>query len=330
PYTKKGYFAKIYPMRKRIITLMLTIYMGLSLTACGKYNQAEIDLRDQGVAAMDAGDYAGAIDCFNQALGKSIGKVTDLEIDINYYKAAAQFNAGEFEEAAKTYTYLIKYDEKNSAAYFLRGSIYAKEGELGKATNDYDAAVAIDEKDYELYIEIYENLKALGYQDQGLTYLNNAIAVKDKSAEGKYYKGRVYYLMGQTEDAKSNLKEAMDKGVIQANLYMAKIYQDAGDYVTAKELLDEYAKSDQVTSEALATLGDIEMTSGKYESALEYYEAGLKLDSIDNLPVLMKGQVAALERLDRYDEAKEVLTQYLESYPNDETAAKELIFLESR
>ncbi len=72
------------------------------------------------------------------------------------------------------------------------------------------------------------------------------------------------------------------------------------------------------------------MTSSKYESALEYYEAGLKLDSIDNMPVLMKGQVAALERLDRYDEAKEVLTQYLESYPNDETAAKELIFLESR
>ena len=296
-------------MKRKLLIINCMLVAALSFTACSKYNQAEIELRDQGVAAMDAGDYAGAIDCFDQALSKSIGKVTDLEIDINYYKAAAQFNAGQFEDAAKTYTYLIKYDEKNSAAYFLRGSIYAKEGEIGKATKDYDAAVAIDEKDYELYIEIYDNLEALGYKDQGLTYLNNAIAVNDKSPEGKYYKGRVYYLLGQIDDAKTNLKAAMDKGVVQANLYMAKIYQDAGDYVTAKELLDEYAKSDQVTSEALATLGDIEMTSGNYESALEYYEAGLKLDSIDNLPVLMKGQVAALEKLDRYQEAREVLTQ---------------------
>ncbi|MBR1622643.1 MAG: tetratricopeptide repeat protein, partial [Pseudobutyrivibrio sp.] len=279
-------------MKKRLILLVLAINCTLTICGCSKYNQSEVALRDEGIAAMDAGDYSTAIDKFDEALGKSIGKVTDLEIDINYYKAAAQFSAGQFDDAVKTYTYLVRYDSDNSDAYFLRGSIYASEGEIGEAITDYDKAVAIDEKNYLLYIEIYENLNSLGYTDQGLVYLNNALAVSDKSANGKYYKGRINYLLGQTSEAKENLQEAVDKDVVEARLYLAKIYQDEGDYATAQTLLADYAASDEVTSEALATLGDIEMTSGNYESALNYYQAGLSLESIDNMPDLMKGQVA--------------------------------------
>lgn len=306
------------------------ISTSLLAVGCSKYKEKEVSLRDQGIEAMDNKDYEGAIALFDQALGCSIGKVTDLEIDIDYYKAAAQFRNGQFEDAATTYTYLIKYDEKNYKPYFLRGSIYASEGEIGEAIRDYDAAVAIDEKNYLLYIEIYENLNSLGYTDQALVYLNNALNVDDKSANAKYFKGRIYYLLGQTDEAEKLLKEAIDKGVLDAKLYLAKIYQDASDYVSAQALLEEYASSDQVTSDALGILGDIELSSGNYENALNYYKAGLTLDSIGNMPQLMKGQVAALEKLYRFQEAKDVLTQYLESYPGDEEAQKELVFLQTR
>lgn len=317
-------------MKKRLLILALIVSAAASFTACSKYNQKEIELRDQGIAAMDEGRYEDAIGLFDDALGCSIGKVTDLELDIDYYKGAAQFKNGQFEDAANTYTYLIKYDEKNYKPYFLRGSIYASEGEIGKAIKDYDAAVAIDEKNYLLYIQIYENLNSLGYKDQGLVYLNNALDVSDKSPEAKYYKGRVYYLLGQTEDAEKLLKEAIEKDVVEAKLYLARIYQDGGDYVSAQDLLEDYASSEDVTSDALGTLGDIELSSGNFESALNYYEAGLKLESIGNMPQLMKGKVAALEKLYRFDEAKDVLAQYLESYPSDEEASKELVFLQTR
>ncbi len=317
-------------MKKRILLFLLTIYMTSVFSGCSKYNEEEITLRDEGIAQMDAGNYEDAIDLFDQALGKSIGKVTDLELDINYYKGASQFSAGLFEDAVKTYTYLIKYDGDNYESYFLRGSIYAAEGEIGEAITDYDAAVDIDKKNYELYIEIYDNLNALGYTDQGLVYLNSALDVSDKSANAKYYKGRIYYMLGQTSEAKEYLQAAVDKDITEAKLYLAKLYQDAGDYTTAQTLLEEYAASDEVTSEALAALGDIEMTNGNYENALNYYEAGLTLESIDNISDLMKGQVAALEKLYRFSEAKEILTQYLEEYPGDEEAAKELIFLQTR
>ena len=317
-------------MKKRLLIIGLTLYIAASFAGCGGHSQKEIDLRDAGIELMDSGDYKGAIKKFDEALGCSIGKVTDLEIDINYYKAAAQFNAGDFEGAAATYEALIKYDGDNYEPYFLRGSIYATEGEIGKAILDYDKAVEVDEKNYLLYIEIYENLNSLGYTDQGLVYLNNALEISDKSSEGKYYKGRIYYLLGQTSQAQELLQEAVDKDIVEARLYLAKIYQDQGDYDSAQKLLEEYAQSPDVTSEALATMGDIEMANGRYENALNYYQAGLELDSIDNMPDLMKGKVSALEHLGRFDEACDALTQYLETYPNDEEAKKELIFLQTR
>ena len=317
-------------MKKRLLILMLTIYMGLMATACSKYDSDEIALRDEGVELMDSGDYEGAIDKFDEALSCSIGKVTDLEIDINYYKAAAQYNAGLFDDAVDTYSALIKYDGDNYEPYFLRGSIYADQGETTQAITDYDKAIECDEKNYLLYIQIYENLNELGYADQGMVYLNQALDVSDKSANGKYYKGRIYYILGDEEKAEEYLSAAVDKDVVEAKLYLAKLYQSQGNTDAAQELLEEYANSDEVTSDALATLGDIEMSSGEYENALNYYEAGLSLDSIDNMADLLKGQVAALEYLGRFDEAEEVLTQYVETYPNDEEAAKELIFLQTR
>ncbi len=317
-------------MKKRLLLLAFTISAGLTLSACSKYNTKEVSLRDEGIALMDEDDYEGAIAKFDEALGCSVGKVTDLELDIDYYKAAAQYASGAFDDAVSTYTYLIKYDKTNYKPYFLRGSIYASEGEIGQAIKDYDAACQIDTKNYLLYIEIYNNLDALGYTDQGLVYLNNALAVSDKSAKGKYYKGRIYYMLGQTSDAQTYLQEAIDKDVVEAKLYLAKIYQDAGDYTTAQSLLEDYASSEEVTSDALGTLGDLELAEGNYENALGYYEAGLILDSIDNLPQLMKGKVAALEKLNRYDEALETITQYLDYYPSDEEAQKEQIFLQTR
>ncbi len=324
------YFDRIITMRNRILALLLITYMALGTTSCSKYSEKEISLRDQGIEAMDAGNYEDAISIFNEALACSIGKVTDLEIDINYYKAAAQFNSGNFEDAVDTYTALIKYDSDNYAPYFLRGSIYAEEGEIGQAILDYDSAVAVDEKNYLLYIEIYENLEALGYADQGLVYLNQALEISDDSSNAKYYKGRIYYILGDTTQAQQLLQEAVDDDIVEARLYLAKLFQDQGDYVSAQTLLEEYASSDDVTSEALAVLGDIEISSGNYENALNYYDAGLSLESIDNLPDLMKGKVAALEGLNRFSEACDALTQYLESYPNDEDAQKELIFLQTR
>ena len=234
----------------------------MCLSACSSVSADQTSLRDQGIELLDSGDYQGAIDSFNEALGKSLGHVGSLEIDIDYYKAAAQYKAGLTEDALATYTALILYDEDAYEPHFLRGSIYADTGDIDAAVADYDKSVALDNKNYLLYIQIYENLTALGYGDQASSYLSKALEVSDKSAEASYYKGRIYYLQGDYDSATEYLQQAMDKNIAEASLYMAKIYQAQGDNATAQSLLEQYASSDDVTSEALATLGDIELAAG--------------------------------------------------------------------
>lgn len=318
-------------MKKRMVYLLTISYICLCFTACGNRVEQQVELREKGIVYMEEnGDYETAIACFNEALGKSVGKVTELEIDIDYYKAAAQFKAGLYDDALYTYSALIRYNKENFKPYFLRGCVYAKTGDINNARMDYDKAIACDKKNYELYIQIYQNLSSLGYEDDGLNYISDLFGLEDKSPEAKYAKGKAYYLVGQWSKAEEFLTEAVKKDVVEAKLYLAKLYQDEGLTEQAQALLDDYATSEEVNSVAMATLGDIESSRGNYEGALSYYQTGLNLDEIDNYPELYKGQVVALENLNRFGEAREVMARYLELYPDDEAAQREMLFLSTR
>ena len=143
----------------------------LALAGCaqsGKDQQEEY--KQQGIAAMASGDYDHALELFQQALDLSGGSVGTQEIDICYYKAAALYRAGRPEEAVAVYDALTEYDEQNADACFLRGSIYAQQRDPEKALEDYRQAVDRDDENYDLYIGIYENLNALGYQEEAAEF----------------------------------------------------------------------------------------------------------------------------------------------------------------
>ena len=299
-------------------------------SGCGNNNAKQAQLRDQGIELLANGDCDGAIVLFDEALGMSVGKVEALEIDINYYKAAAMVSANRYEEAIECYNNLIAFDDKNYEAYFLRGSVYAKSGDVVSMTEDYNRALTLHRRDYELYIKIYENLTALGMSEQGVAYLNTALDLSDKSPESYFYRGKIYYLLGQNDSALEQLNTAMDKDVTEAKLYIAKVYQSTGDDVAAEQLLLEYASSEDVSSEVLESLGEIEMNSDNYDRAYEYFSAGLNSGDTDTRQHLLKGQIVALEYLGRFEEAREILNTYIAEYPDDLQAAEEAIFLSTR
>ena len=86
---------------------------------CGDKKQVESEqaYRQQGLALLDQGNYEGAVDAFNKALQERVGIVSNLEEDINFYKAHAQMEAGSVKDAIATYSAIIDYDKKNADAY---------------------------------------------------------------------------------------------------------------------------------------------------------------------------------------------------------------------
>lgn len=93
----------------------------------------ELDFRKIGINSMQSGDYEGAVAAFNSALSQCVGKITDTELDICYYKAAAQYAGGDIEGALATYQAMIDYDEENGNAYYLHGCLSLKQQDTDTA-----------------------------------------------------------------------------------------------------------------------------------------------------------------------------------------------------
>ncbi len=317
---------------KKYIALVAAILMAAgSLSACSNEDQENQDAyRKIGINSMAEGDYNKAIKSFQKALDTSLGEVGPEEIDICYYKAAAQFANGDDEDAIKTYTALIDYDEDNAQVYYLRGSVYLNQKQEKKALEDYEKAVEVGEEDYDIYIGIYENLKNSGYEEEAEEYLRKAVENKPKETEDYAKQGHIYYLLGDYKQAKARLDKAIDQDSKEALLYLAEVYNAEDQTEQAKGLLENYVKDNAEDSEALNTLGMMLLNNEQYEDALKYFQMGIKLKDAPNRQELMKNEIATYEYMGEFESARDKMEAYLKEYKNDEEAVREYTFLKTR
>lgn len=290
----------------------------------------ELDFRKIGINSMQSGDYEGAVAAFNSALSQCVGKITDTELDICYYKAAAQYAGGDIEGALATYQAMIDYDEENGNAYYLHGCLSLKQQDTDTAKKDFANAVKYNPDDYELYVGIYENLAGNNMTEEGEEYLNKAFDIKGNSAENLTWRGRIYYLLGQYDNAVKELEGAVKKDSAKANLYLAQVYEAEEDSANAEKYYQAYVDSGTADSVAMNALAEIQMGKGNYEAALEDIRQGLAMDNVTNQQELLSNQIIAYEYSGDFTSAWDVVQQYVSLYPDDEAAQREYIFLKNR
>ena len=321
-------------MKKRIFySFMAVVLLGACMmTGCGsKKSEAKATYRQMGIEYMEQGDYAAAIEAFNLALSQGVGTVGADELDITYYKAAAQYASGDVEAAMATYNAIIDYDKEAYEAYYLRGCLYGKQGNLEAARADFaNAVVKNNGTDYALYLNIYENLAGLGYAEEGETYLKAALEFKGTEVADLEYKGQIYYLLGEYENAIGTLKSALEAGSTRANLYLAKSYDDMGDTATGEGYLKTYIEAAPADAIALNELGEIMLGKELYAEAVSYFEQGLACEVIPNRGALMHNLVVAYEYNGDFDKAWELVQEYVTLFPEDEEAQREYVFLKNR
>lgn len=317
--------------KKRWILAATAAYLtaAVLLAGCGSDKERlekEEAYRTIGINAMEEGNYTAAMEAFNNALAqaKTIGPD---EIDICFYKAAAQFASGSYGDAVETYNVLLESDSKNSDAYFLRGCVYLKTNESAKALEDYDQAIEYAENDG-IYLVIYNSLNGAGFETEAKRYLDEALEKKTGSkAENYTVKGKIYFLVGQYEEAVEYLTTAIEKGDVEADLYLAQTYEALGESEKADACISDYVEANPQSSVAYNQLGCKEMDAGNYEAAVAYFEEGLELEEVTNEQELRSNLIAACEYSGDFERAAEKMREYAEDYPNDAAAAREYLFL---
>ena len=315
---------------KRIffITALLVMTM-LLCTGCNEREKEQAKFRQQGITLMQNGDYEKALEAFQSALDLSLGEVGEEEMDICFYKAQTLYLMGDTEGAMDTYTAIINFNG-DARAYFLRGNLYYSLDQEENALKDYAAALEKEDEDYNLYIGVYEALSAHGKEKEGQDYLNQALEIEKNTAYDKMQKGRINFLLGEKETAVSLLQQAIKGKEYAAYYYLAEIYQATGEIAAAEENIKLYIESDDADSYNLYSAGKTMLECGNYEMAIKCLEAALKLEQIPNKQIVMKTLVIAYEHNEDFEAAKTLMAEYVKAFPDDEEAAREFTFLETR
>lgn len=285
--------------------------------------------RGEGMAYMGLGQYEQAVASFDAAIKEAGEKRKETVKDIMYYKAAALYKKGDFVGTISVCDDILSGSSEGDA-YYLRGTCYLEAGENEKAAVDFGAAVKVQPKDYDLYLNIYESYKEKKLSAEGDGYLQKALEIESTEKEDAYQKARIYYYLENYEQAQAELMPLVNEQNEAALLLMGKIYQAMKDYPHARNMYEQCISVYGETPMAYNGLVLADIGEQNYDSALANVEKGLALDKEKGKQELYYNQITAYEFKGDFETAKEKALAYRTRYPMDKLGKKEYEFLQSR
>lgn len=286
-------------------------------------------LRGKGIAYMKMLNYREAIKYFDDAL--DIRVLSDLDMDILYYKGKALMSTGAYKNATEIYTDIIDKFGEEAQVLADRAYTYQKTGDYDKGLDDYDKAIALDPNNYEYYFGEFSLLREMGRDDQAQEVLTRAAEIEVKSKADKFNLAKIHFYQDLYDQAFPELSESFANGFIDAYFYIGEIYTNKKDYSTAKYYYEKYIEEGGINSpEVYNQLASCLIKTEEYDQALAYLEAGIEYAGNDMIRVLLKNEIIVYEMLGDYDKALTKLRNYISAYPDDKNAIRERSFVITR
>ena len=284
--------------------------------------------RGSGMAYMALGEYDKAVEAFDRAVDLTKEKQKDVRKDILMYKATALYQSGDYEGAAKVCDTIQTFGD-SADAYYLQGLCYMELDEKDKAGVDFTTAVKLSPQDYDLLLNIYEC-----YDDKNLSegdaYLQQALAINSDDSEDIYQKARIYYFLGDYDDAKTELNKMADSMDERSTMLLCRTYMKQDDTAHARQLYQQYMDKYGETPEAYNGMVLCDIADENYDSALENITKGLALSNDKGKQDLYFNEIVVYEKKLDFATAKEKAAEYVKNYPADEAGIRENNFLKTR
>ena len=348
-------------MRNKKIIWMLAAGLGMTLlTGCGgenkkTYEQANTDLeqgnydyalneyqacisagyklsqsyRGSGIVKLRTGDYQGAIDVLTSALNAEKTGKSDQK-DILEYRAAAELKAELYDQAMADCQTLAEDYSLNANDYYLTGCVALAMDSYDEASSNFSEAYGSDST-YEMAIQIYEAYLTQDMEADGTRYLEAALKTEAKTADDYCERGKVYYYMQDYDNARTELTTASEKGSTEAALILGMVYMAQGDTANARSFYQQYIDADgEDPAKGYNGLALCDIADGDYDSALQNISQGLGDATSDEMRDLLFNEIVVYEKKLDFSTALSKAQEYVQTFKDDEAAAKELTFLQSR
>lgn len=318
---------------------------GNSALEAGEYQQAQqlfaeavqegeqemLAYRGLGLSYMGLAQYAEAEAAFQTALEYTDDRMEENVRDLRLYLATVQYREGKYEETIATCDDILQDNNEECAdAYFLRGASYLYEGNQEEAGSDFDAAVALEPQDYDMYLNIYECYRACSLSGLGGEYLQSALNIQGEDMEHYYNRGRIYYYLENYEEAQSQLIIPMEEKYKPAMYMIGKVYLALEDYEHAQAAYEQIVTEFGADAETYNGLALCAIESGDYDTALSYISEGLAAEGTVGKQELYFNEIVVYERKLDFATAKAKAEEYVQRYPSDEAGYREWTFLSTR
>ena len=308
-------------------------------SALGSFDAAEENGEDmtlihrgRGIAYLSSGEYEKAAEELMASLASDNGLVDDMDFDTNYYLADAFIKLGEYSKAREVYDAIIALRDKDSTAYYLRGTAELASGDHDSGYSDFSKAISMNPKDYSTIILIYKSLAENGYEEEGLSILQRAM---DNGSDfmTNFEKGQISFYLGNNADAQSYLEAARNERNQEKEpvvIMLGQTGEKQGDYNFAISVYKTYLNENPNSAVVYNQLGMCQIRQGDYQGAVTSFETGLTLEDKSLYQALMLNEITAYEYMGEFGVAKALMDTYLSTYPEDEKAVRENIFLSTR
>ena len=288
--------------------------------------------RGRGIAYLGSGEYEQAAEELLASLASDNGLVDDMDFDTNYYLADAFVRLGEFGKAREVYDAIIALKDKDSTAYYLRGTAELASGDHDAGYSDFSKAIAMNPKDYSTTILIYKALAEYGYEDEGESILQKAMD-NGSNFMTNFEKGQMSFYLGNNADAQSYLEAARNERNQEKEpvvIMLGQTGEKQGDYNYAISVYKTYLHENPESALVYNQLGMCQIRQGDYQGAVTSFENGLNLEDKSLHQALLLNEITAYEYSGNFAQAKTLMEKYRKAYPDDTDAEREEIFLSTR
>jgi tetratricopeptide (TPR) repeat protein len=236
------------------------------------------------------------------------------KLDRQFQSAVAQYNAGQFAEAAAQLEDLSPRVPKSFEVHELLGMVYAAQSQDTKAIEHLEAAVRLKPDSAPARTNLAVSLSHAGNLELAGEQFRKALALEPRNYDANHNLGEFYIQSGKIKEATPFLEEAhrVNPSSYDNGYDLALAYYLTGQLGQARQLVQSlmHAKN---TGELHDLLGEIEEKNGKFVAAANEFETAAHMDPSEG-NLFDWGSELLLHRT--YEPAIDVFQEATKRYPN--------------